>query len=544
MKEEIVKFLNDIAPNQWSKKIMGAPEYVTYLNQQYPNVLLKDQIKSLVHGYNPYCLVCNKPLSYGGNKITYTCSLECKNIHNETNESFCKRRQKTHEEKENLRKKAKDRYLNITNHPRYGAILSDESKRKISDALIGHVPSDIAIENQRKAFALRKERGYISPLKNRKATSAQIEGARRGLETVNLNKITQKICNINDLCKTNGYIILTHDDKFYNFRLECQRCKHIFNYTCQGFRESTKHGQKLCPNCYPRQQIVSNIEIELREYIVSIYSGTIVYNDREKLSGKELDIYFPDLNLAIELDGIYWHSEQVHQNKLNIKHKNGFAYARGIRLIQIFEDEWVYNKNIVKSRLSHILKLHNDKKIYARKCVIKHIDNATKTIFLKENHIQGNDVSKIRYGAFYQNELVAVMTFKPTNMVKGGNGSVMELSRFCVKLNHSITGIASKLMKNYKQEYSKDWKTLISYADARWSVGNLYKTLGFSYVTHTSPSYFYIIDGRRWHRSNFMKHKIVTVETSHLSEYEIMLNRGYDRIWDAGALKFEMVMVD
>ena len=49
----------------------------------------------------------------------------------------------------------------------------------------------------------------------------------------------------------------------------------------------------------------SMLEEEVLEFIKSIYHGIIKLNDRTVLNPKELDIYIPDKQLAIEVDGLY-----------------------------------------------------------------------------------------------------------------------------------------------------------------------------------------------------------------------------------------------
>ena len=82
------------------------------------------------------------------------------------------------------------------------------------------------------------------------------------------------------------------------------------------------------------------------------------------------------------------------------------------------------------------------------------------------------------------------MTFKMTNMIKGGDGKQWELSRFCSLCNYQILGGASKLLKYFKENYQNEIP-IISYADRRWSIGDLYKALGFEFVHYSSPSYWY-----------------------------------------------------
>ena len=131
-------------------------------------------------------------------------------------------------------------------------------------------------------------------------------------------------------------------------------------------------------------------------------------------------------------------------------------------------------------------------------------------------------------------------TFKKTNMVKGGNGSNWELSRLCSKLGTRVRGGASKLIKWFQLKHNTEKLDLISYADSRWSTGDLYSAVGFEYAGKSQPSYWYMTDYKsRIHRSSLMKHKLVKrEEDKQLTEWQLAQQIGYDRIWDCGTTKW------
>lgn len=64
-----------------------------------------------------------------------------------------------------------------------------------------------------------------------------------------------------------------------------------------------------------------------------------------------------------------------------------------------------------------------------------------------------------------------------------------ELLRFCTKLNYHVPGAAGKLLKHFEREYQP--KSLVSYADRRWSRGKLYEALGFKLDHISKPNYWY-----------------------------------------------------
>ena len=325
------------------------------------------------------------------------------------------------------------------------------------------------------------------------------------------------------------YINCTDPDHIWKWKHI--KCGHEF----EGVYDNGKH--KLCPHCY--KSGTSNMEQEIVEYIRSIISDR-VYNrellNRRIIDNRELDIYIPTKNLAIEFDGLYFHSE-VSGNKSHDYHliKTNECKEKGIRLIHIFEDEWCYKKRIVKSKLRNLL-LPPKYRIFARKCVIKEIDNNTKDKFVEKYHIQGKDISGIRLGLFYYNHLVAVMTFCKSRL---NSNYEYELSRFCSLSNFQIVGGASKLLSYFERHYNP--KSLITFADKRWSVGNLYYKLGFTLKNESRPNYFYTKDQQRFSRLPYQKYKLKSKLSnfdSNLSESQNMFNNGFDRIFDCGNMVF------
>jgi hypothetical protein len=222
------------------------------------------------------------------------------------------------------------------------------------------------------------------------------------------------------------------------------------------------------------------------------------------------------------------------------------CYKHGYKLIHIFEDEWVNNKELVKIKLKHILKVNTGIKIGGRNLIIKKISKEEKNYFLDSNHIQGSDKSDIFYGAFYKEELVGIMTFNSNrNMTKNTEGEY-ELSRYATKSEYVIRGLGSKFLKYFINEYNP--KTIISFADRRWTIdpdNNFYISLGFSLDSITKPSYCYynskINKYKRYHKFGFgknnLKKKYPNLDFSK-SEKELTTELGYSKIWDCGLFKY------
>jgi len=312
---------------------------------------------------------------------------------------------------------------------------------------------------------------------------------------------------------------------------------HPFKIKSDIFFNRLKMKTIFCTVCNPIGDYHrSGLESQLSDFIFNNYDSIIELN--KKFSYQEIDIYLPDLKLAFEFNGVYWHNELRKENKYHLN-KTEFCESKGIKLIHIYEDDWIYKQEIVKSRILNLLS-KNPNIIYGRKCIIKEInDNKIIREFLNNNHIQGFIGSPIKLGLFYENELVSLMTFgsKRKFMKQSNTDNIYEMLRFCNKLNTTVIGSADKLFKYFVKNYNP--VEVISYADRSWSQGDLYKKLGFTFVGKTPPNYYYVIGQKRYHRFNFRKDKLIREGFNpNLSEHDIMLDRKIFRIYDSGSLKF------
>lgn len=348
------------------------------------------------------------------------------------------------------------------------------------------------------------------------------------------NRLKGKIIPLFSKEEYNG----VNDD--YNFK--CAKC------TSEFLAKLEDGDIPRCKVCYPVKGS-SLFEKEVAEYIKTILpSEIIIENDKSVLNGKELDIYIPSKYLAIECNGLYWHGELNGGKKRNYHlDKTSQCENVNIHLIQIFEDEWIDNEEIVKSKLAHILNVSkNTDKCYARNCEIKEISVKEKNNFLHKYHIQGEDFSNVKLGAYFKNELVAVMTFGKPRIAMGHKKNIYgkyELIRFATSRN--VTGIGSKLLSFFIKKYKPS--LILSYADRRWTkmTNNIYEKLGFTKITNGTPNYWYVPKRniKRMYRYKFRKqvlHTILKNFNRDLTEWENMKNNGYDRIWDCGSIKFEL----
>lgn len=551
--------------SQWLEK--HHPEWLQFFNSVITETdNIPEKIYCLDHNYTeiPKCSICGKPLkfkSYANGYQDY-CSRACR-FSEEAWKKSEEKQKKTNLERYGVEYTSqaavkKEKTLQ-TNLKRYGVTNPSKTKEiqdKIKRTVQERYGTDVYWKSEdfkKKASATwQKKYGvdWISKADKIKEKAKEVFIKKYGVDNpfkLEKSKKNQKenyhkkaIKNIQD---TKGYEIEFIDDKTFKVKNGCKIHGDIIIKN-SIFYTRTKPERlavaPLCPICNPIASQSSGIEITIKNFL-DLLGVNYIENNRKLLGGQELDIIIPDKKIAIECNGIYWHSEifkldkKYHQNK-SLKCKNA-----GYQLIHIWEDDLAMHKDIIFDYLKSKLGLV-DKKIYARKCNVKELSVDLCKKFLSENHIQGFIGSKIKYGLFYNDELVACMTFGPLRKALGQSAEpeVFELYRFAVKQGYSVIGAASKLLSHFKKNNS--WKEIITYAKLDYSNGNMYEKIGFEYDSITPPNYFWVSKNfnLRKNRFNFRKSEISDESNKHMTEVEIMHSKGYYRCFDAGNLKYIM----
>jgi hypothetical protein len=307
---------------------------------------------------------------------------------------------------------------------------------------------------------------------------------------INKQKFVNNLSEEYELVKYNGKepIELLH-----------KKCNEIFIVENPTFYSRTKRNFEICTFCNKLQKNYSNGEIEIAEFIKQNYCGIILNN--EKIDGIELDIYLPELNLAIEFNGLYWHSS-LFKNKNYHKNKTDKCEKLGINLIHIWEDDWENKQKIVKSILLNYLNKQKIK-IYARNTVVQTIiNNTVVSDFLENNHLQGYNSSTICYGLYHDNELVQLISF-----VYWKNKQQWEIQRLCTKLDCQIIGGTEKLWKHFLKENNPNF--IFTYSSRDYFFGSIYEKLGMKFEKITEPSLFYTNGKIRLNRQKFQKKKLI-----------------------------------
>lgn len=329
--------------------------------------------------------------------------------------------------------------------------------------------------------------------------------------------------------------LITHALDYLNDR-EWLTTQHVTHKkSCVAIANELNVGVTTVTNAINKFQLLQSTNRSSYEHQLSDFlrSNNIQHttNDRTIIAPKELDIYCEQHSIAIEICGHYWHSELNGRDKYYHLNKTLLCSEKQIRLIQIFEHEWVHKPEVTKQRLLHIFKKAGPK-IHGRMCSVKPITAAEAKRFIDNTHIQGYAPASVRLGLFHEETLIGCATFGKARYSR----DQWELIRLC--FSRQVSGGSGKLFSFFVKHYAPH--TIISYSDRRWNTGNVYKQLGFAHKGASRPGYFYFHVNKPLllhSRISFQKHKLhKLLETydENLPEWENMKRNSYDRIWDCG----------
>lgn len=293
-----------------------------------------------------------------------------------------------------------------------------------------------------------------------------------------------------------------------------------------------------CPVCTPPG--VSAQENELFEYVETLLPGEkVLQHNRSVIAPRELDVYIPGRNIAIEYNGLYWHSTAVVQDKNYHYRKWLECRDKGVQLITVWEDEWLHSKNVVKRMLAHKLGVSDAPKVYARNTAVCHPDTDAARLFAQQNHIQGFVPGSVYIGLKASTGgLVALSIWRK-------NKDKLYLDRYCT--SNRVVGGMGKLLKAGKQyARSHNCSTIVTFADHVVSDGGLYEKLGFTPDKELPPDYHYVDFHavRRVHKFNYrlkrFKNDPELQWMDGLTETQLAELNGIVRIFDQGKTRYVM----
>ncbi|NQU53209.1 MAG: hypothetical protein HQ522_11800 [Bacteroidetes bacterium] len=320
---------------------------------------------------------------------------------------------------------------------------------------------------------------------------------------------------------------------YYNNKylpVKCKKCSFSWEIT-----KTTTLSRTLCTKCHPYKK--HKTQTKIFDYINALVPAK--ENDKSVISN-ELDIYIPQKKIAFEYNGllphsfgdskVFYYNNHVIDKQYHLR-KTEECLKENVQLYHIFEDEFI---DIIKQKIWYSVintALGLNERIFARRCKVKEITTTTAEEFCTANHLQGYCPCGVKLGLFFGEQLVQVMTFRTHKKYQN------EIARFCSLQGFSIPGGAGKLLKYFERQYAP--KALISFANRRWSQGNVYEKLGFTFLRNTPPNYFYFRENENilYKREHFQKHKLPGLLENffpELTEIQNMLNNKYRIIFDCG----------
>jgi len=330
-------------------------------------------------------------------------------------------------------------------------------------------------------FQSNEIKNKIKKTNLRKYGSLHISNSAVLQEQKTLKHIKNKINSLESFVKPLFEIEEYKDSNIKNrYKWECSICSYIFD-------DHLDFGHiPICRKCTPKLKGFSRLEKEIVSFL-NESDIVVIENDRKILQGKEIDIFVSDYNLAIEFNGVYWHSENQGKHETYHLEKTIGCEQKGIQLLHVLDYEWIEKQEIIKSII--MSKLNNYKNVIRIiNCKIKEIDVEQKSFFLNNYHFQGDDESSIYLGLFHEETLVQIMTFNRLQ-----NSEEYKLCSLVTTTFTQIIGGADKLWRYFLKKYNPT--SVSTYVNKRLFNGLQYKKLGFELSHDTKPNFQMLDEG-------------------------------------------------
>jgi len=577
-REEFIKFIEEnftMKNGKLDSKKIKENEKILNLFYQFTdkipnkeNISIRELFWCIKNNYNeiPKCKTCGKeiPLKiefankrYPDGYVKRYCSLKCFNNDPEIKQKASEREKARAKERLKKRKKTiTEKYGSWENRP--GKENLKKANEKLKNKEIKEKRKEKTIKTNLEKYGTEWPTQTKEFQEKRQKTNLEKYGIKNPIALYSIKGIeTYKKENIFKKFNFNEEQIKNWDNKDFwikNFiidnKINIQKASEYFKIN--NYMILYNHFKNLLKDEFSKYSLRSRYEEEIYEFLKSIYSGEIIRNDKKIISPYELDFYIPEKKLAIEFDGLFWHSQGlVNFREIDFKfyhlEKTLKAEEKDINLLHIFENEWIdpIKRDIWKSIISYKLGIVKQR-YFARKLKVFTVDNKTINNFFDLNHIQGSAPSKVRLVLVDENyKIISAMTFAKPRYNRDYD---WELIRFASLKYTSCVGCAAKLFKYFIENYKP--KNIISYANRRfaYSKKNLYLSLGFKYLRRSEPNYYYFHENnllKHYHRSHFQKHKLKNYkETKDFyekskPEHQIMFEAGFRRIFDCGQLVYE-----
>lgn len=318
---------------------------------------------------------------------------------------------------------------------------------------------------------------------------------------------------VTELVASQTALTLVTDVNLYRNRH--QRLKFRCN-TCGSEQEKSLQMLLTVPVCHICHPKDSKAQIEIYDFVRSLGVEAIA-NDRQVLKGRELDIYVPSMNLAIEYHGLYWHSAACQKDPKHDMKKHHECERLGISLVSVYEDEWRDKQVIVKSMIRYRLNKVS-RRIAARKCSVKELSPVQRRSFFEANHLDGDVKATKAWGLFLGDELVSALSVRKPFHQKTYDGCV-EVARFASVIDVSCAGALSRLTQRAIEWSRVQGATkLITYADSRMGLTRGYPVVGWGFVDETAQRFWWTDFESRFNRFKYKANKAKGLTQQHVAD--------------------------
>ncbi|WP_456384211.1 DUF7487 domain-containing protein [Persephonella sp.] len=559
---ELIELSNKLTPRGLGVKLSKNPhlkkilwEITSFLPDDAPQSLRIWCIQNNIFSEEelPKCPVCGKLPAYSTGKFRTYCSKRCAQL---DKEKFLKKYGVEHHLKSTeIKEKRKKTVLEKYGVDNIGRITREKAKLTMLERYgVDNYTKTAEYQRKRVETSLRKY-GVPHPMKakhikeklnnslkeKRKEISQKVREtllSRYGVcSPMHIESVKEKVLS-RYKAKVWKRLLLKLDKNnitplfdYNEFKKINVKKRYRYSFLCKScgtrFLDHLDNGHiPVCPECFkhiskPEQVIISF----LKDKDVQFES-----NNRTAIKPFELDIYLPDKQIGIEVNGLYFHTFEHLVKERGLTEKEAKNYHRlkwvlskraGIHLIQFWDSEIKRKKEIAFSIICSYLGLN--KRIYARDCQVKEIDEDTAFRFFLENHIADQIVLGRTFGLFYNDQLISALSVGKARFGLKGH----EIYRFTNKNGFNVIGGLGKLVKHIVTELKIE--ILNSYVNLRLFDGKSLEKLGFERVKITEPDYFYTKDFvNLLPRERFMKSKIGEDEKMYA------LENGYHRVYGVG----------
>ena len=250
-------------------------------------------------------------------------------------------------------------------------------------------------------------------------------------------------------------------------------------------------------------------------------------------------------SLIIECQGDYWHSleKAIRMDKAKATYFDNYLSDK-YELKYIWEHEFDCQDKVVEL-LKYWLNLTKLEVIDFdfSDIVLKPVLTAEYKLLLQKYHyLQKSDKGGKAFGAFFDNEIVAVCVFSsPIRQNVSADGcsfeEIKELSRLCIHPRYQKRNFGSWFISKCIKQLPENIKAIVSYCDTTYNhTGAVYKAAGFKFIHKVRPDYAYrhMESGWAMHKKS-LYNKAVKMS---LKESEYAEKFGYQKIYGSDKLKF------